>query len=65
MKKILVTAALVALVATSAQAQTPQPADWTILTLTANSNKPADITWNRIGGNDWCAILRFLDRLKG
>jgi len=65
MKKILATAALVALGVTSAQAQTPQPADWTILTLTANTNKPADITWDRIGGHDWCAILRFLDRLKG
>ncbi len=65
MKKILATAALLALGMTAAQAQTPQPADWTILTLTANTNKPADITWDRIGGHDWCGILRFLDRLKG
>ena len=65
MKKILATAAFVALGAISAQGQTPQPADWVILTLTANANKPADVTWDRIGGHDWCGILRFLDRLKG
>jgi hypothetical protein len=66
MKKIsAITVALVALGVISAQAQTPQPADWVILTLTANANKPADVTWDRIGGHDWCGILRFLDRLKG
>jgi len=65
MKKILMTAALLALGSVAAEAQTPQPADWTILTLTADTNKPADITWDRIGGHDWCGILRFLDRLKG
>jgi len=65
MKKIFAAAALVALNASLAQAQTPQPADWTILTLTANTNKPAAITWDRIGGHDWCGILRFLNRLTG
>ena len=65
MKKILTTAVFMAFGMTMAQAQTPQPADWTILTLTANTNKPAAITWERIGGHDWCGILRFLDRLKG
>ena len=64
MKKILATAALVALGVTLAQAQTPQPADWTTLTFTADLNKPADIAWERVGGNDWCGIARFLD-LKG
>ena len=64
MKKILATA-FVALGMTAAHAQTPQPADWVILTLTANANKPAEVTWDRIGGHDWCAIARFLDRLKG
>jgi hypothetical protein len=64
MKKILAIAAFVALGMTSAQAQTPQPADWTILTFTADLNKPADIGWERVGGNDWCGIARFLD-LKG
>ena len=64
MKMILATA-FVALGMTAAQGQTPQPADWVVLTLTANANKPADVTWDRIGGHDWCGILRFLDRLKG
>ena len=65
MKKIVVAAALVALGFMGAQAQTPQPADWTILHFSADSNKSADVTWDRIGGHDWCGILRFLDRLKG
>ena len=65
MKKIVLAAALLALGSVAAQAQTPQPADWTILRLTADTNKPADVTWERIGGHDWCGILRFLDRLKG
>ena len=64
MKKIAMTAALLALGAGAAQAQTPQPADWTTLTFTADSNKPADVTWDRIGGHDWCGIAKFLD-LKG
>jgi hypothetical protein len=61
MKKILMTAALVALGATAAQAQTPQPADWTTLTMTADIAKPADAAWERIGGNDWCGIAKYLD----
>ena len=65
MKRIVVAAALVALGFTGAQAQTLQPADWTILHFSADSNKSADVTWDRIGGHDWCGILRFLDRLKG
>src|SRR5215469_2452257 len=65
MKRIVVAAALVALGFTGAQAQTPQPADWTVLHFSADSNKSAEVTWDRIGGHDWCGILRFLDRLKG
>ncbi|HUE65343.1 MAG TPA: hypothetical protein VMO78_13295 [Rhizomicrobium sp.] len=61
MRKTLATAALLALGSVTAQAQTPQPADWTILNFTASVNKPADIAWDRIGGHDWCAIARFLD----
>jgi hypothetical protein len=64
MKKIFVAAALSALSLTAAQAQTAQPADWTTLTFSANLNKPADIAWERVGGNDWCAIAKFLD-VKG
>jgi hypothetical protein len=61
MKKTVMAAVLIAIGAGTAQAQTPQPADWTILSFTANVNKPADIAWDRIGGHDWCGIARFLD----
>jgi len=64
MKKIFLTAAMLALGLASAAAQTPQPADWITLTFTANLNKPADAAWERIGGNDWCAIAKYLD-VKG
>jgi len=50
--------------ATVAQAQTAQPADWTTLTFSANLNKPADTAWERVGGNDWCGIAKYLD-VKG
>jgi hypothetical protein len=62
MKKIAIAAALV--LGTAAQAQTPQPADWTTITLTADIAKPADVAWEKIGGNDWCAIAKYLD-VKG
>jgi hypothetical protein len=66
MKKILIAAAMLGLGLGlgSARAQTPQPADWTTLTLTADLNKPADVAWDRIGGNDWCGIAKYLD-VKG
>jgi hypothetical protein len=64
MKKIFVAAAILGFGLAGANAQTPQPADWTTLTLTANINKPADVAWERIGGNDWCAIAKYLD-VKG
>ena len=60
MKKILIAAAA-ALFATAAQAQTPQPADWTTLTMTADLNKSQEVAWQRIGGNDLCAIAKYLD----
>jgi hypothetical protein len=63
MKSMLIAATLLGFAA-AAQAQTPQPADWATLTLTANLNKPADVAWDRIGGNDWCAIAKYLD-VKG
>jgi len=65
MKRVILASAVLALGIGSATAQTPQPADWTILHFSADSNKPADVTWERIGGHDWCGILKFLDRLKG
>ncbi|MBA2586992.1 MAG: SRPBCC family protein [Alphaproteobacteria bacterium] len=62
MRAFLIAAALLA--ASPALAQTPQPADWTTITLTANLNRNADAAWDRIGGNDWCAIAKYLD-VKG
>ena len=47
--------------ATAAQAQTPQPADWITLTFTAELNKNADIAWQRAGGNELCAISKYLE----
>ena len=63
MKKIL-TAALMLAGMTGANAQTAQPANWATLTLTADIAKPADVAWQRIGGNDWCGIAKYLD-VKG
>jgi hypothetical protein len=60
MKK-LIAATLALAFATAAQAQTPQPADWIQLTFTANLNKNIDVAWERMGGNDLCAIQKFLD----
>ncbi len=42
MKKILTAAALILAGMSAANAQTPQPADWTTITLTANLNRGAD-----------------------
>ena len=60
--------ALLALGATAASAQptpgTSQPADWTTLMLTAEVNLPAYTAWEKIGGNDWCGIAKYLD-VKG
>lgn len=64
MKKIIAAAAMLGLGLGAAQAQTPQPADWVTLNFTANLNKPADVAWERVGGNDWCAIAKYLD-VKG
>ena len=64
MKKIFVAAAVLAFGLGTAQAQTPQPADWVTLNFSANIAKPADIAWERVGGNDWCAIAKYLE-VKG
>jgi len=63
MKKILAIA-LMLTGATAAHAQTPQPAAWTTLNFSAAINKPADVAWHRVGGDDWCGIAKFLD-VKG
>lgn len=61
MKKMILIAGLALLGTTAAQAQTPQPAAWTTLSFSARINKPAAVAWQRIGGNDWCGIAKFLD----
>ena len=66
MKTMMIAATLALTAAASAQPmpQTTQPASWTTITLTANLNKGADAAWEKIGGNDWCAIAKYLD-VKG
>lgn len=61
MKTIMGMIALLGLGVTVAQAQTAQPANWTTLVMTAGINRPADLAWTRIGGNDWCGIAHYLD----
>ena len=62
--KTIIAAAALALFATAATAQTPQPADWVTLHFSAELNKNIDVAWQRIGGNDLCAIAKYLD-IKG
>lgn len=61
MKKFFMASAFLLVGATVGQAQTAQPANWVTLTMTANINKPQDVAWKRIGGNDWCGIAKYLD----
>jgi hypothetical protein len=64
---ITLVAAAMTILCGSAQAQTPvsppapAPAEWTTLVITADIAKPADVAWERIGGNDWCGIAKYLD----
>jgi hypothetical protein len=60
MKKIVAVAAF-ACHASAASAQTPQPADWVTLSFSADLNKNIDVAWERVGGNELCAIARYLD----
>ena len=64
MKRMILITALMLAGATVANAQTPQPAAWTTLSFSAAINKPADVAWHRVGGDDWCGIAKFLD-VKG
>lgn len=66
MKTLLLAALLAAATPALAQAPaatagTPQPANWTTLTFSADLNKNIDVAWARIGGNDLCAIAKYLD----
>jgi hypothetical protein len=61
MKKIAIAAALLALGIGSAAAQTPQPADWVTLNFSIDIARPADVAWKKAGGDDWCAIGKYID----
>ena len=68
MKKLLIAALLAT--ATPALAQAPAtpargavpdvPHNWATIVMTANVNHGADEAWKRIGGNDYCAFIKFL-----
>jgi hypothetical protein len=72
MKKLLIAALLAA--ATPALAQAPAapaatpargavpdvPHNWATIVMTANVNHGADEAWKRIGGDDYCAFIKFL-----
>ena len=68
MKRIL-SAALLALITAPAMAQPAAPVsavpdtpkDWSVITMTMDVARPADVTWERIGGNDYCAIIKYLN----
>lgn len=60
MKTIMIASAMLAL-GSAAQAQTPQPADWVTLNFSIDINRPADVAWQKSGGNDWCAIGKYID----
>jgi hypothetical protein len=36
------------------------PKNWATIVMTANVNHNADEAWKRIGGNDYCAFIKFL-----
>jgi hypothetical protein len=61
MKTAMIAAAFVVAGTAGALAQTPQPANWTTLKLTANIAKPAATAWKLVGGQDWCGIAKYLD----
>lgn len=61
MKKIMIASVLLALGSAAAQAQTPQPADWVTLNFSIDIARPAEVAWQKAGGNDWCAIGKYID----
>ena len=61
MKKILMTATFLAAAAMPATAADINPTpNWATIVMTADVAKPADVTWQRIGGNDYCSIIKYL-----
>src|SRR5215472_1527925 len=35
--------------------------NWVTIVITADVARNADITWDRIGGHDYCAIMKFIE----
>jgi hypothetical protein len=54
--KTIITAASLTLFATMASAQTAEPQDWITMRFTADINKSADMAWQKVGGDDLCAL---------
>jgi hypothetical protein len=61
MRAFLIASAMLALGSVAAQAQTPQPADWVTLNFSIDIARPADVAWVKAGGNDWCAIGKYIN----
>ncbi len=61
MRTTMIASAMLALSSAAAQAQTPQPADWVTLNFSIDIARPADIAWAKAGGDDWCAIGKYID----
>ncbi len=61
MKKIMIASAMLALAVGGAQALTPQPVDWVTLNFSIDIARPADVAWQKAGGNDWCAIGKYIN----
>ena len=61
MKKITIASAMLALGISAASAQTPQPADWVTLLFSIDIARPADVAWKKVGGENWCAIGKYID----
>ena len=59
-KSAVAVAALLALGMGPAMAQTPQPADWVTLNFSIDIARPADVAWKKTGGDDWCAIGKYI-----
>jgi hypothetical protein len=66
MRKILLAALLAIAAPAIAQPAPPAspvsdaPKNWATIVMTANVNHNADEAWKRIGGNDYCAFIKYL-----
>lgn len=61
MKHIFAAAFLASAIFPAAAADTNSTPNWSVIVMTANVARPAAVTWDRIGGHDYCALIKFLD----